>query len=116
MDGGAPPTDVWLHDAVEARTSTISGMDLFASESMRKPPADGVVDTALDARVQRHLKKWLPTPATIVAVQRCTMMGMPTLNWDVELRLPGERTAVSTRDEVPSMPKGMLRQVRSCRR
>jgi hypothetical protein len=69
---------------------------------MCTPPADGIVDTALDARVQRHLKKWLPTPATIVSVQRCTMLGMPTLNWDVELRLPDGRSAMSTRDEVPS--------------
>jgi hypothetical protein len=74
----------------------------LSQESMRKPPADGVVDSALDARVQRHLKKWLPTEATIVSVQRCTMLGMPTLNWDVERRLPDGRTAVSTRDEVPS--------------
>ena len=74
----------------------------LSQDSLRKPPADGIVDTALDARVQRHLKKWLPTQATIVSLQRRTMMGMPTLNWDVELRLPDGRTAVSARDEVPS--------------
>jgi hypothetical protein len=27
---------------------------------------------------------------------------MPRLNWDVELRLPDGRSAMSTRDEVPS--------------
>ena len=74
----------------------------LSQESLRKPPADGVVDTALDARVQRHLKKWLPTQATIVSLHRCTMMGMPTQNWDIEIRLPDGRTAVSKRDEVPS--------------
>ena len=84
-----------------ARAWGLEGQFL-SQESIRKPPADGVVDTALDARVQRHLKKWLPTEATIVSLQRCTTMGMPTLNWDVELRLADGRTAVSKRDEVPS--------------
>ena len=74
----------------------------LSQESIRKPPADGIVDTALDARVQGRLKKWVPTQATIVSLQRCTMLGLPTLNWDVELRLADGRTAVSTRDEVPS--------------
>ena len=37
-----------------------------------------------------------------MSLQRCTAMGMPTLNWDVELRLPDGRTALSKRDEVPS--------------
>ena len=60
------------------------------------------MDTALDARVQRHLKKWTPTEATIVSLQRRTMMGMPTLNWDVELQLADGRTSMSTGDEVPS--------------
>jgi hypothetical protein len=84
-----------------ARAWGLEGQFL-SQESIRKPPADGIVDTALDARVQRHLKKWLPTQATIVSLRRCTVMGMPTLNWDVELRLPDGRTAVSKRDEVPS--------------
>jgi hypothetical protein len=84
-----------------ARAWGLEGQFL-SQESIRKPPADGIVDTALDARVQRHLKKWFPTQATIVSLQRCTMLGMPTLNWDVELRLPDGRTAISTRDGVPS--------------
>ena len=84
-----------------ARAWGLEGQFL-AQESIRRPPADGIVDTALDARVQRHLKKWLPMEATIVSLQRCTTMGMPTLNWDVELRLPDGGSAVSTRDEVPS--------------
>ncbi len=40
MTGGAPPTNVWLHDAIEARTSKIAGSGLFATESI---PADTVV-------------------------------------------------------------------------
>ena len=40
MTGGAPSPDVWLHDAVETRTSKIAGSGLFATESI---PADTVV-------------------------------------------------------------------------
>lgn len=87
----------------DAMSSAWGLEDQFLSqESLRKPPADGVVDTALDARVQRHLKKWMPMQATIVSLRRCTVMGMSTLNWDVEVRTADGRTAWSKRDEVPS--------------
>ena len=76
--------------------------DFLSQESIRKPPQDGIVDTALDARVQSHLRKWTPTPATIVSLRQCTVMGMPTANWDIELKLADGRTAVSKRDAVPS--------------
>ena len=74
----------------------------LSQDSMRKPPADGVVDTALDARVQRHLKKWTPTQATIVALERTSVLGLQTLNWNIQLQLPDGTTALSKRDEVPS--------------
>jgi hypothetical protein len=76
--------------------------DFLAQDAMRKPPADGVIDTALDARVQRHLKKWSPVTATIMSVTRKTVMGVPTLNWDVELELADGSRALSKSDEVPS--------------
>jgi hypothetical protein len=77
--------------------------DQFLSqESLRSAPEDGIVDTAIDMSVKSHLKKWTPTEATIVAHTRRSVMGMLTLNWDIELRLPDGRTAVSKRDEVPS--------------
>jgi hypothetical protein len=38
----------------------IDGASL-SQDSLRRPPDDGVVDTALDARVQRHLAKWTRT-------------------------------------------------------
>ena len=47
MEGGAPPTDVWLLDGVEARTSTISGFGLFASEKI----AAGIVVIRFGGRV-----------------------------------------------------------------
>ena len=30
----APPSNVWLHDAIEARTSKIAGSGLFATENI----------------------------------------------------------------------------------
>src|SRR6478752_2091715 len=74
----------------------------LSQESLRKPPDDGIVDTGLDARVESHLKKWTPTEATIVAMQRCTVMGMLTLNWDIDLELADGTRCRSKRDEVPS--------------
>ena len=53
-------------------------------------------------RVQSHLKKWTPTEATIVALRRRTVMGMATLNWDIELQLPDGGRTLSKGDEVPS--------------
>jgi hypothetical protein len=76
--------------------------EFLAQESMRTPPADGIVDTALDARVQRRLKQWTPSSATIVSLARRSVMGMPSMDWDVHLQLPDGGTAVAGRDAVPS--------------
>lgn len=80
------------------------GLDgqFLTQESLRKPPDDGIVDTALDSRVQRRLEQWTRTEATVVAIERRTSMGMPTLNWNIDLRLPDGSTARSTSDEVPT--------------
>jgi hypothetical protein len=78
------------------------GDQFLSQESMRRPPDDGVVDTALDSRVQRHLAKWSRTTATIVSLSRRTMMGMPTQNWDIVLRLADGSTSTSKGDDVPS--------------
>lgn len=74
----------------------------LAQESMREPPGDGVVDRALTGPAHRHLKSPDRTPATIVSMERLTVMGMRTLNWDIQLRLPTGETTVSKSDEVPS--------------
>ena len=71
-------------------------------DSLRKPPDDGIHDSALDAHVQRHLKKWPPVSATIVSVARTTMFGLQTVNFDVELELLDGSRSLSKRDEVPS--------------
>jgi hypothetical protein len=79
----------------------IDGASL-SQDSLRRPPDDGVVDTALDARVQRHLAKWTRTDATMVSLTRRTVLGIASHNWDIVLRLPDGGTAVSKGDEVPS--------------
>ncbi len=80
------------------------GLDdgFVAQDSLRKPPDDGIVDTALDARVQRHLRKWTPTQATIISLTRRTVLGMATLNWDIELELADGSRALSKSDEIPT--------------
>jgi hypothetical protein len=74
----------------------------LSQDSLRRPPDDGVVDTALDARVQRHLRKWTPTAATIESLSRRSMFGLPTQNWDITLRCADGSIAVSKGDQVPS--------------
>jgi hypothetical protein len=74
----------------------------LSQDSLRRPPDDGVIDTALDARVQRHLRKWTPTASTIESLSRRSMFGVPTQNWDITLRSADGSIAVSKADEVPS--------------
>lgn len=74
----------------------------LTQDSKRTPPDDGVIDNALDARVQSHLTKWAPTAATIVSLERLTVMGRPTLNWHIQMRLPDGTLAMSQSDDVPS--------------
>ena len=59
-----------------------------AQRPLRSAPDPGVRDTALDMRVQRHLKKWTPARATITSFERRTVFGgVTTQNWDVDLQL-----------------------------
>jgi hypothetical protein len=59
-----------------------------AQRPLRSAPGPGVSDTALDMRVQRQLKKWTPTRATIVSFERRTVFGgVTTQNWNVDLQL-----------------------------
>ena len=67
----------------------------------RKPPADGVVDTALDSRALKRLANGRRTTATITGMERVLALGMPTLNWDIQLQLDDGSTATARKDEVP---------------
>ena len=78
------------------------GDEFLGQDSLRKAPDDGIHDAALDARVQRHLRKWSPVSATIVSLTRTTMFGLQTINFDVELELADGSRALSKRDDVPS--------------
>jgi hypothetical protein len=71
-------------------------------DSLRRVPDDGIEDTALDVRVQRHLRKWSPVRATVMSVTRTSMFGLQTVNFDVELELADGTHALSKRDNVPS--------------
>jgi hypothetical protein len=73
----------------------------LAQEPLRKPPGDGIDDRALDARVQKALGRWSPARARIVAVGRRTALGMPTLDFDVELELDGGARCADRKHEVP---------------
>lgn len=74
----------------------------LAQESMRTPPDDGVVDTSIDARVKRNLQRWTPTQAVITSLERRSVMGMPTLNWNIELDVADRGRALSQSDEIPT--------------
>lgn len=85
-----------------AMTAAWGGGDPFFSQRpIRRPPEDGVDDSARDHRVQRRLTKWTRHEATIVGLERRHAMGMATENWDVSLRLADGRVATSQGDRVP---------------
>ena len=67
----------------------------------RKPPANGVTDTAVDWAAQRRLKKWTPRRAMITALSgRDGVMGA-SLKFDVALRLDDGAQAVAGNTEIP---------------
>ena len=68
----------------------------------RKAPGDGIDDGALDARVQRRLKRWTPATAVIASIDPVTMLGMATENWDVRVTLADGTTSLSKKDQVPT--------------
>jgi hypothetical protein len=68
----------------------------------RKPPDDGVLDTALDARVQKRLERGTRTTGTITALRRVSVLGMAADNWDVDLQLADGTVATSPKDAIPA--------------
>lgn len=67
----------------------------------RKERPDGIADKAIDLRTSRRLAKLPRTTATIVGLDRFVLMGMPTSNWDVHLRLADGTRAKSPKDAIP---------------
>ena len=73
-----------------------------AQRPLRSAPDPGVSDTALDMRVQKHLKKWTPARAKLMSFQRRTMFGgVATQNWDVDLQLADGTTTRAGGELVP---------------
>jgi hypothetical protein len=76
---------------------------LMAGKTLRKPLEPGVEDGNIDAK---RLRNGTRTEAEVLAVEDVTVMGMPTENRRMELRLDdpavgGPRTVVSKREYVP---------------
>jgi hypothetical protein len=72
-----------------------------AQKRRRKPPANGVTDTAVSWVDQRRLKKWTPRRATIAALSRRDGAMGPTLNFDLALQLDDGTQAVAGNTEIP---------------
>jgi len=69
---------------------------LSGQRLLKRPPGPGLVDKALDSRVQSRLRKWTRTRATIASLERRTVMGMLTDDYDLVLELSdGGQTAAS---------------------
>lgn len=72
-----------------------------SQKTLRSAPDDGVKDRALDMRVQRRLTKGTRAAATIRRLERKTVLGLATQNWDVGLELADGRQVAALGDEVP---------------
>jgi hypothetical protein len=72
-----------------------------AQKRRRKPPPEGITDTAVDSGERRRLKKWTPRRATITGLTRRTTPFGLSDNFDVALRLDDGAAATAARTEVP---------------
>ncbi len=73
-----------------------------AQRPLRSAPDPGVRDTALDMRVQSHLKRWTPARARITSLERRTVFGgVATQSWDVDRQLPDGAMARAGGELVP---------------
>jgi hypothetical protein len=78
------------------------GIDSSISQrSKRGAPDDGVEDKALDSRVQKRLKRWPRTTGTITGLARKQVLGMASMNWDVQLDVGDGTTALCPREAIP---------------
>ena len=67
----------------------------------RDAPTDGIDERSLTSHQRKLLTQGRRTTGTITGLERCSVLGLPTLNWDVQLRLE-DGTATTVRgDEVP---------------
>ena len=71
------------------------------SHRFEDAPEDGVRDRALDARVQKRLKRWTAGRGTLARLERRHVLGMPSENWTARVALAGGGEAATGADEVP---------------
>jgi hypothetical protein len=91
----------WPATLAEAGVDTDHG--LMAGKTLKRPLEPGVEDGSVNAK---RLRTGTRTEAEVLAVEEVTVMGMPTENRRMELRLEdaavgGPRTVVSKREHVP---------------
>ena len=72
-----------------------------AQRPLRSAPGPGVKDTALDMRLQSHLKKWTRARATIVHMEQRIMFDMPTDHWHMDLELADGSSAKASNQALP---------------
>ena len=68
---------------------------------LRAAPADGIEDTSVVSKALKLFRNGDRTTAMLEAAHRCTVLGMPTVNWDRHLRLADGTTTVLEAEEVP---------------
>lgn len=69
--------------------------------SLRKVPEPGLSDTALNADVLRHLKKWPRERASVTSTEAVTFLGLGSQNWHITLTLVDGGQALVKRAYVP---------------
>lgn len=67
----------------------------------RSHPPEGIDDRDHPNATLRLLERGRRTTATIAALERVFVLGMPTVNWDVHLTLEDGSTALHRKEEVP---------------
>lgn len=75
--------------------------DIPGQRPKREAPEPGIDERSLTSREKKLLRDGRRTSATLEGTKRCTVLGLPTLNWDMHLRLADGSTATIETDEVP---------------
>lgn len=83
-----------------------AGWDVVGAEPSqeirsRKLPAEGIVDTSHLSKTLKLLERGRRTTATITSLERVSVLGMATVNWDMVLTLPDGTTATRRKEEIP---------------
>lgn len=83
-----------------ATTWGLSG-DAPGQRPQRDAPPDGIDERSLTDPERKLLEGGRRTTVTLVGLERVYVLGMPTLNWDVQVRLEDGVSTTVKADEVP---------------